>query len=134
MKRFVFTLLITVLVLVLPMMTYAQGTSRIYLNGDKLQDEWIPVVMNSSTYVPLSIVTDHLAIKGDIQLTGNQKVFKLHDSSIEVQLQESNGNYYIPAKFLSEQLKLKITRDMLTGSVYLFDRVAVKLNVLAHMR
>jgi N-acetylmuramoyl-L-alanine amidase len=121
-KRFLFTVEIIILALLLPMMSYAQNSSHIYLNGDKLTEQWVPMVMNSNTYVPLSLITGQFQIRGSILLADNQHYFKLSDSGIQTKLQMSNGIYYVKASFLSEQLGLKITRDMLTGSVYLFDR------------
>lgn len=111
------------LMALLPAVASASQVSGIYVNGSKL-DAGGPVQVKSATYIPLDVVTAHLHVSGQLASVGDKRYFQPSSVSARAELVEVDKSYYVAVRFLADELGMKFTRDSLTGSVYLFDKVA----------
>lgn len=122
-RRWTVALVAMLVMALLPTVASASSASGIYVNGAKL-DAGSPIQVKSATYIPLEAVTSHLRISGQIERVGDGIYFQPSSGGARAQLTEVDKSYYVPVRFLADQFGMKFTRDSLTGSVYLFDKVA----------
>lgn len=124
MKKYIIIIKIFMLALMLPIVVIAQNPPGIYINGAKADGQQSPVMVQSEVYVPVAVLTDVLKLDGELLEHNDQFTFQLKDSSSRIPAMKLNGIPYLSASLAAEQLGMKLTRDKLTGSVYLFDRMA----------
>lgn len=115
---------IAFLTLTLPVVAAAHASTGIYVNGGKLSEELLPVHVDEHTYIPVEAVTGQLGIGAAVVHADGAVFFRLAESGKQAELLRISGRDYVPLRFLAEALELKVTRDMLTGSVYVFKKPA----------
>lgn len=141
MKRLIASLLVILLFWLLPVVAFAiQSPIILFLNGMKVTDEPVPLIVNSYAYIELHTFAREMNIdtawdpttKQAVLQYGNKRLLltvgeqKAYVNDQQVQLVAApfmSGDYiYLPLYFVGEQLGIKSNWDELTQSLMLYQR------------
>lgn len=125
MRRYIILVEIALFIVMLPLIVFSQGVPGVYVNGKLAAGHPEPVTLNGQLYIPVSVLTGVMKLDGELVAEESSVSFLLKASQSRIPVREIGGIQYAPASLVADVLGMKLTRDKLTGSVYLFDRIAI---------
>lgn len=141
MKRIISALVIAMMLSLLPVVAVAVGTPvSLFLNGNKVMDEPVPIIIDSYAFIELHTFARELEIEVDWDATAKRATLKRHDTTLVFHVGEAlaqvndravrlvalpfmSGEYvYLPMQFVGAHLDIKMNWDELTQSLMLYQR------------
>lgn len=138
-KKFLLYSLLLIL-LILPVNTYAQSDINISVNGQIIHGDASPIIMNKRTLVPVRLVSENLGLAvgwnpelKEVTLSNEETEIKFIigfntytknglDISMDTAPIIQNGRTYLPIRVIGECLDKKVDWDQNTKTVLLMDQ------------
>lgn len=141
MKRIVSAVVIAMMLSLLPVVAVAVGTPvSLFLNGKKVLDEPVPIIIDSYAFIELHTFARELDIDVEWDAATHKATLKRGDTTLVLHVGEElaqvndrtvrlvalpfmSGEYvYLPMQFVGAHLDIKMNWDVLTQSLMLYQR------------